>query len=100
MDRLDAAPAGGEAELAVTAGEVAVRVPGGELTCERLDVDYPDYRRLVLDLSPGVPVQQGWLRDELAAADGPGGPREHVRRQDDAAAWWPCSRSATTALSP
>ena len=84
VDRLDAAADGGEAELTVTAGAVAVRVQGGELACEWLDVDYPDYRRLVLDLSPGVPVQQGWLRDELAAAAGPGGPREHVRRQDDA----------------
>jgi DNA-binding transcriptional MerR regulator len=84
VERLDTAPAGGEAELTVTAGAVAVRLPGSELSCERLDVDYPDYRRLVLDLTPGVPVQPGRLRDELAAADGPGGPREHVRGQDDA----------------
>ena len=71
VDRLDAVPACGEAELTVTAGEVAVRMPGGELTCERLDVDYPDYRRLVLDLTPGVPVQPGWLREELASTHAP-----------------------------
>ncbi|GAA1970993.1 MerR family transcriptional regulator [Kitasatospora viridis] len=65
-----AADGGGELELTAEGGELAARAGGRTVAGERLDLDFPDYRRLVrLERSHRVEVAAADLR--RAVLDGP-----------------------------
>jgi DNA polymerase III sliding clamp (beta) subunit (PCNA family) len=78
-DEVRALLSGGPAVLTLDGASVAVRVGPREVRGERLDGDYPDYRRLLrIETAHRVTVDVAALRDALAT----GATRSMVREQD------------------
>lgn len=82
VDEVRALLDGGEAELLIDGDALTATVAGRRVRAERIDQDYPDYRRM-LRLRPTheVPVEAAALRETLNA----GATRQAVRGQDGAA---------------
>lgn len=74
-----------DAELLVTERQFTIRAAGRELTGERLDHDFPDYRRLLrLEPTHRLTLTADQLHAQLAAAEAAAGGSTGTRSADDA----------------